>query len=237
MDTSSWPHIEKVIDLTDWNSLGIPYKLFAQGRDDIQYEAEIFVYIVETNYVGVPSPTEAKGDARFSTRECCGGDPDNPKISREDILKIDISGYSGEHKIIIAMPLNREGDLNDCSCDCGITEDKKTTSAGVFVDNIYLSKSKITTLEEIEQNEAYEKGYNKLEDLNNNKVSVTEPYIYKNLYQSIYSNLIYILDWNDPSSSWTYPHGGTDWSKIHTPNLNKTIGLNQALKIIEEIYK
>ena len=82
---------------------------------------------------------------------------------------------------------------------------------------------------------AYTSGYDFYVNLTNltNIISSSEPYIYRNLYKNVYSNLIYILDWNS-STNWTYPYDN-NWSLVKTPNLTKRIELNEALKIIKDI--
>jgi hypothetical protein len=64
-------------------------------------------------------------------------------------------------------------------------------------------------------------GYDKYTDLSKkeNKVSPDEPYYWTTAYDSVYSNLIYIVDWSlSGNTEWQYPAGGSDWMRI---NLNE----------------
>jgi len=51
----------------------------------------------------------------------------------------------------------------------------------------------------LEMEEPFERGYNKFQELNSpeNIVTLEEPYIYKTLYENVYSNLICIRDWEE----------------------------------------
>lgn len=52
---------------------------------------------------------------------------------------------------------------------------------------------------DLEMEEPFESGYNKFQELNSpeNIVTLEEPYIYKTLYENVYSNLICIRDWEE----------------------------------------
>ncbi|MGC9310136.1 MAG: hypothetical protein ACP5E4_00235 [Candidatus Aenigmatarchaeota archaeon] len=78
----------------------------------------------------------------------------------------------------------------------------------------------------LSRGDEFNRGYDKYKALSENVAPLDDPYIYKEAYEQVYSNLIYIVDWNEGSTScmsgWCYPAGGSDWTKMKgtetTPN-------------------
>ncbi len=102
--------------------------------------------------------------------------------------------------------------------------------------SLFSSPSDVTKIisDAIIRGEEFDVGYYKYEDLRKNVVPTEDPYIFRDLYHNVYSNLVYIVNWE--GAGWRYPHSSEGWTKIETPSgyLNKTIGLNTALSIIKD---
>ena len=79
----------------------------------------------------------------------------------------------------------------------------------------------------------FETGYDKFVNLTKNTISVDKPYVWKNVYDEVWSNLIYIVDFNS-NTDWSYPCGG-NWEKICTPKFNKSFELNSAIREIKKL--
>jgi len=85
----------------------------------------------------------------------------------------------------------------------------------------------------IKVDEIFETGYDKFVNLTKNTISVDKPYVWKNVYDEVWSNLIYIVNWDFSSADWSYPCGG-NWEKICTPKFNKPFELNSAIMEIKK---
>ncbi len=87
--------------------------------------------------------------------------------------------------------------------------------------------------------EKFETGYDKFVNLTKeeNIVSVENPYVWRNVYDEVWSNPIYIVDWDKFSGNpWTYPCKG-DWSKIcATSEFNKSFEMNNIIEEIKDLY-
>ncbi len=92
----------------------------------------------------------------------------------------------------------------------------------------------------IVRSEIFEVGYDKFVNLTKeeNIVSVENPYIWRNVYDEVWSNPIYIVDWDKSSGNpWTYPCKG-DWSKIcATSEFNKSFEMNNIIEEIKDLYE
>ncbi len=88
--------------------------------------------------------------------------------------------------------------------------------------------------------EKFEVGYDKFVNLTKeeNIVSVDNPYVWRNVYDEVWSNPIYIVDWDKSSGNpWTYPCKG-DWSKIcATSEFNKSFEMNNIIEEIKDLYE
>jgi len=74
----------------------------------------------------------------------------------------------------------------------------------------------------IGRGEAFNKGYEKYASfsIKDNLVPQDKGYYFRQAYEEVYSNLIYIVDWNKASGSfeWRYPAEGNDWYSINLNN-------------------
>ncbi len=92
----------------------------------------------------------------------------------------------------------------------------------------------------IKKDEEFELGYDTYINLLKNTLPADIPYVWREIYEEVFSNLVYIVDWRGDTSSWnkwSYPCGG-DWNKICTSDetYNKTFELNPMLEEIKDLY-
>ena len=85
--------------------------------------------------------------------------------------------------------------------------------------------------------EEFETGYDKFVNLTKkeNTLPLENPYIWKNVYEEVWSNLIYIVNWDFSGADWSYPCKG-NWEKICTPKFNKSFEMNDLINEIKKLY-
>ncbi|RLJ00755.1 MAG: hypothetical protein DRP06_01295 [Candidatus Aenigmatarchaeota archaeon] len=92
----------------------------------------------------------------------------------------------------------------------------------------------------IRKDEEFELGWDTYTNLLKNALPADIPYMWRDVYEEVFSNLVYLIDWRGDTSSWnswSYPCGG-DWNKICSSeiNYNKSFELNSMLEEIKELY-
>lgn len=92
----------------------------------------------------------------------------------------------------------------------------------------------------IKKDEEFELGWDTYTKLLENTLPLDVPYMWKEIYEEVFSNLVYIVDWRGDTSSWnpwSYPCGG-DWDRICTSEItyNKSFELNPMLEEIRDLY-
>ena len=148
-----------------------------------------------------------------------------------------------------------------CEDSCNCSTKKMKESENVFIncrnfcvsrDGYYKDTEKVNSCvngcewasrqHTVKKDEEFEVGYNKSKDLTKpeNIVPVNSSYIWREVYEEVFSNLVYIVDWKGDTSSWdswSYPCGG-NWREICTSEIgyNKSFELNPMLEEIKSLY-
>ncbi|MCK4429163.1 MAG: hypothetical protein KAU95_02215 [Candidatus Aenigmarchaeota archaeon] len=83
----------------------------------------------------------------------------------------------------------------------------------------------------------FETGYDKFQELIENTIPLESPYIWKEVYDEVFSNLIYIVDWDATGTSeWGFPLENNDWTKVNTPLLEKSVTYHSVLEEIKSTF-
>ncbi|MCK4730763.1 MAG: VWA domain-containing protein [Candidatus Aenigmarchaeota archaeon] len=164
------------------------------------------------------------------------GDPWTPQNDRDSVENAVIAANDNKVTIFGLWGIGIAEGLKDLFRDIS----EPTGGSATKFDTADPSEVVELITDAIKKDIEFELGYGKYEELLRNSLPADSPYIWREVYEEVFSNLVYIVDWKGSASSWSpwsYPCDG-NWDKICTSDTsyNKSFELNPMLEEIKDLY-